>query len=168
MPYMRRLAQQRTDRIIETSPNGVVILDSEQNIISMNPAFQKMFMCNNGILGRPISYLLDADGFEKLVVGSAERYECIKTKYGIRYHEIIYVLRDEKQYVGIYSDVTKVTFDENQVDLIKNQTLEQARELLNHQVNFSQTMAHYLGKSTAQSEELLKRLISLYEEKDLL
>ena len=35
IPYMRRLAQQRTDRIIETSPNGVVILDSELSISSI-------------------------------------------------------------------------------------------------------------------------------------
>jgi len=35
---------------------------------------------------------------------------------------------------------------------------------LDHQVRFAQEMAHYLGKSTAQSEEIAKRLIGLYEE----
>jgi len=63
IPYMRRLAQQRTDKIIETSPNGVVILDSQLTILHMNPAFQRMFMCNSGIIGRRISYLVDADGY---------------------------------------------------------------------------------------------------------
>jgi hypothetical protein len=33
-------------------------------------------------------------------------------------------------------------------------------------VRFAQEMAHYLGKSTAQSEEIAKRLIGLYEEDD--
>ena len=164
IPYMRRLAQQRTDQIIETTPNGIVILDSELCMIKMNPAFQKIFMCNNGILGRRISYLVNAEGFEQLQSGSAEQYESIQTKYGIKYHEILYPLREEKQYVGIYSDISKIKYDTGQLDAIKAQTVLHAREFLDHQVRFAQEMAHYLGKSTAQSEEIAKRLISLYEE----
>ena len=164
MPYMRRLAQQRTDRVIETSPSGVVVLDSELNIINMNPAFQKMFMCNNSILGRRISYLVNADGYEKMLAGAMESYESIRTKYGIKYHELLYTLRDEGQYVGTYTDISQLKFDEGQVDLIKRQTLEQAKELLDHQIAFSQEMAHYLGQSTARNEEFVRRLMSLYED----
>ena len=164
IPYMRRLAQQRTDQIIETTPNGIVILDSELCMIKMNPAFQKMFMCNNGILGRRISYLVNAEGFELLQSGAEEQYESIQTKYGIKYHEILYTLRGERQYVGIYSDISRIKYDARQLDTIKAQTLMHAREFLDHQVRFAQEMAHYLGKSTAQSEEIAKRLIGLYEE----
>ncbi len=163
IPYMRRLAQQRSDRIIETSPNGVVVLNSELCIIKMNPAFQKMFMCNNGILGRRISYLVNADGFEKLLTGTVDQYESIQVKYGIRYHEILYALRDEAQFVGIFSDVSRIKFDDSQLDVIKAQTVAHAREFLEHQVRFAQEMAHYLGKSTAQSEEIAQRLIDLYQ-----
>jgi uncharacterized Fe-S cluster-containing protein len=164
MPYMRRLAQQRTDRIIETTPTGIVILDGELCMIKMNPAFQKMFMCNSGILGRRISYLVNADGFERLQAGTAEQCESIQTKYGIRYHEILYALREDSQYVGIYSDISQIKFNEGQLDVIKEQTLMHAKEFLDHQVKFAQEMAHYLGKSMAQSEEIAKRLIALYED----
>lgn len=165
--YMRRLAQQRADRIIETTPNGVVILDKDMKIMSMNPAFQKMFMCNNAIIGKPVSYLLDSGNYEKIAQGLGEQSESIRTKYGIKYHERVYALREENQYVGIYSDLTKFRFDGDQIDLIKNQTLEQAKELLYHQIRFSQEMAHFLGKSTAQSEEMVKRIMDLYEENDI-
>jgi iron only hydrogenase large subunit-like protein len=164
IPYMRRLAQQRTDKIIETSPNGVIILDGELTILHMNPAFQRMFMCNSGIIGRRISYLVDADGYEKLASGAADTYEAIKSKYGKKYHEQLYKLPSENQYVGMYTDVTKIRFDEKQIDLIKKQTVEQAKELLDHQIRFSQEMAHFLGRSTARSEELVTRLMDLYEE----
>jgi len=164
IPYMRRLAQQRTDMIIDTTPNGVVVLDSELCMVKMNPAFQKMFMCNNGILGKRISYLVNSDGFEGLQSGAADQYESIQTKYGIKYHEKLYALRKERQYVGIYSDISRIKFDSGQLDTIKTQTLMHAREFLDHQMRFAQEMAHYLGKSTAQSEEIAKRLISLYEE----
>jgi len=164
MPYMRRLATLRTDRIIETTPIGIVVLDSELCMIQMNPAFQKMFSCSNGILGRRISYLVNADGFEKIQTGETEQYESIQTKYGIRYHEVLYALHEDKQYVGVYSDISQVKFDSGQLDIIKAQTLMHAREFLDHQVKFAQEMAHYLGKSTAKSEEIAKRLIALYEE----
>ena len=163
IPYMRRLAQQRTDMIIETIPSGIVILDNELSIIKMNPAFQKMFRCNNGILGRRISYLVDADGYEALIAGTVELFEAMQTKHGVRYHEILYALKEEKQYVGIYVDVTKLEYNENQLDMVKRQTLKHAQEFLEHQVSFAQEMAHYLGKSTAKSEEIAKRLIGIYD-----
>ena len=163
IPYMRRLAQQRTDRIIDTTPNGIVILDCDLRMIQMNPSFQKMFMCNNGILGRRISYLVNAEGYEALQSGAQEQWEAIRTKYSIRYHEILYRLREEGQYVGIYTDISKLKFDSQQLDVIKAQTVHHAKEFLDHQIKFAQEMAHYLGKSTAQSEEIAKRLIGLYE-----
>jgi uncharacterized Fe-S cluster-containing protein len=163
IPFMRRLAQQRTDRIIDTTPNGVVILDGDLCIIKMNPAFQKMFMCNNSILGRRISYLVNASGYEEMRGGTADAYEGVQIQYGMRYHEILYALRDEGQYVGIYSDISRLKYDAKQLDAIKMQTLTHAKEFLDHQIRFAQEMAHYLGKSTAESEAIAKRLIGLYE-----
>ena len=164
LPYMRRLAQQRTDKIIETTPHGIVILDSELCMIQMNPAFQKMFFCSEGIMGRRISYLVNADGFERLQAGAVEQYESIQTKYGFKYHERLYAMRDENQYVGIYSDISQIKYDAAQLDTIKTQTLMHAREFLDHQVRFAQEMAHFLGTSTAQSEAIAKSLIGLYED----
>ncbi|MDR1070755.1 MAG: PAS domain-containing protein, partial [Gracilibacteraceae bacterium] len=164
MPYMRVLAQQRTDRIIETMPSGVMIVDGELNMIRMNPAFQKMFICGGDILGRRVSYLLDPEGFEKLLLGETELYESIQTRYGVRYHEIIYALREDNQYIGIYSDISHLQYNREQLDVIKAQTLRHAREFLSHQVRFAQEMADYLGKSTARSEEIARRLISLYDQ----
>ena len=164
LPYMRRLAQQRTDKIMETSPDGIIILDGDLRLIHMNPSFQKMFFCNNGILGRRITYLLNGDGFEKLARGEQEQFEAIRSKYGVKYHEILYALRGENQYVGIYSNISQVKFDDSQIDLIKRQTLEHVKELLDHQISFSQQLAHFLGKNTAQSEDLVRQITDLFDE----
>ena len=82
--------------IIETIPSGIVILDDNLCIIKMNPAFQEMFMCNNGILGRRISYLVDSEGYEALMSESVELYEAMRTKHNVKYHEILYPLKEEK------------------------------------------------------------------------
>ena len=98
--------------------------------------------------------------------GAVEEMERIRSKYGMRYHEQLYAMREDRQHVGMFTDISNVTFGENQLDLIKMQTLDQAQELLDHQIKFSQEMAHFLGRSTAKSEELVKKMVDLYEQKN--
>ena len=164
LPYMRKQASQRTDRIIETMPDAVVICDDNLNMIHMNPAFQKMFMCSNSVLGRPISYILTADGFDKLMNGGEDQNEAIRTKYGIKYHEKLYALRNEHQYVGIFSDISNMSLSDFHMDVLKQQTMEQAKNLLFHQIRFAQEMTNYLGQSTAQSENMLNNLMTAFGE----
>ena len=152
------------EKIIETIPSGIVVLDNDFHILKMNPAFQKMFKCNKSMLGQHISGLLNADGFERIRSGTSEKYQSIQKRYETKYQEIVYGLPTEKQFVGIYSDISEIKHDSSQLDIIKSQTLMHAREFLEHQVRFAQDMAHYLGKSTAQSEVIAKRLIDLYED----
>jgi len=161
IPYMKRLAEQRTDRIIETSPNGIVILDERLNIISMNPTFKSFFMCSDAVLGRPISYLMDPDPFEKLASGSTDLIETVvrHDRYNLVCHEILYALLEERQYVGILVNITRSRVHKEQLDQLRSQTLMQARELLDHQIHMAQTIARFLGESTAQSEGLLDKLM---------
>lgn len=166
IPYMKRLAEQRTDRIIETSPNGIVILDERLNIISMNPTFRKFFMCSDAVCGRPISYLMDPDSFEKLASGKTDLVRTIARhdRYNLVCHQILYALREEKQYVGIFVDITSNKANKEKLDQLRAQTLMQARELLEHQISMAQTMAKFLGESTAQGEALVDKLMLLAED----
>ncbi|MBR6653973.1 MAG: 4Fe-4S binding protein [Oscillospiraceae bacterium] len=167
IPYMRRLAQQRADRIIETTPTAVVIVDQDLKLIHMNPAFHKMFMCSNSILGRHISYIFDARDFEALASSDKDEMEAIRTYYGTKYHITLYAMRSEGQYVGMLTDISRMKLDEGQMHIIERQLLVNARELLEHQISFSQEMAHQLGRNTAKTEELVKRMLDLYEDRDL-
>lgn len=166
MPYMRRIAEKRTDKIIETSPNGVLILDNRLNIVNMNPAFKKFFMCSDAVIGKRISYLIDPEPFEVLSTGSEEILE--KTvnykKYNLICHQLMYALRDEKRYIGIFVDITNAQISEEKLKTLKRQAVEKAKELLEHQINMAQEMAKLLGESTARGEELVENLLSLAEE----
>ncbi|HHX39245.1 MAG TPA: 4Fe-4S dicluster domain-containing protein [Armatimonadetes bacterium] len=163
IPYMRRLAEQRTDRIIETSPNGIVILDEHLRILSMNPAFRRYFMCSEAVCGRPISYLMDAEPFEQLATGKTDLIETTvkHARHNLVCHQIQYALREERQYVGIFVNITRTQADREKLDRLRTQTVAQAQQLLQHQVEMAQTIAGFLGESTAQSETLLERLMLL-------
>jgi PAS domain S-box-containing protein len=163
IPYMRRLAEQRTDRIIETSPNGIVMLDEKLQIISMNPAFRKMFLCSEAVIGRHISYLLEPQPFEKILTGSETLIEetVNHEKYSLTAHQIIYSLPAEKQLVGIFVNITGSKKSQEHLDKLRQNLVNQARDMLAHQVQMSQELARYLGESTAQGEVLIDNLLTL-------
>ncbi len=168
IPYMRRLAEQRTDRIIETSPNGIVMLDDKLTIISMNPAFRKMFLCSEAVLGKHISYLIDPEPFTKILAGSENLIEqTVKhQRYNLIVHQIIYQLEVEKQLVGIFVNVTGSRRSIEQLAQLRSKTILQAREMLEHQVKMAQQMARYLGESTAQGENIIENLLKLAESEE--
>ena len=165
-PYMRAQLRQRTDRIVEALPCGVVTLDREFRIRRMNKSFEKMFMCNEAVIGKRISYLISDEGFDKLVMEELDTYETMRSKYGIRYHEVVFPMKDDNEYVGIYTDISGLKIDSYQIDLLKRQMLENAKDLLHQQIAFSQDLAAYIGRNEAKSESLVKQIVELLEDTD--
>ena len=168
MPYMKRLAEQRVDRIIETSPNGIVILDEHLHILGMNPAFRRYFHCSETVCGRPISHLMDPEPFERLATGQEQLVERTVShkKYDLVCHQVHYPLPEDKQYVGIFVNVTNTQSSQRKLDELRTQTVLQARELLNQQMHLAETVASALGESTARGEALLDRLMLLAEQQE--
>ncbi len=163
IPYMRRLAERRTDHLFTTTPNGVVILTEELDIVRVNPAFKKFFTCSNAVIGRHISYLMDPAPFEKLVSGVIDNLDItvFHRPYNLLCHELLYILRQEKQIVGIFINITNQQKQEEKLKQIRSQTIEQANELLEHQIKMAQNLAQFLGESTAKGEELVRKLVGL-------
>ena len=163
IPYMRRLAEQRSDMIIDTSPNGIVILDEDLTILTMNPAFRKYFLCSEAVCGKPISYLMDPDPFEQVAQGRSDLVEMTVNhdSYSLVCHEVIYPLKDEHQYVGIFVNITNTRANQQALDKLREQTISQAQDLLDHQIHMAQELAKFLGENTARGEELVEKLILL-------
>jgi len=166
MPYVRRAAEQKSDKIIETTPNGIVTLNSELRIIKMNQSFEKLFKASN-YMGKHIGELMDPVPFESIAVGTTDRLEFTAThpEHKLTCNEIYYAIREDKQYVGIFIDVTRFMDSDRELDRMRKETLEKAKELMEHQVQTAQSMALFLGENTAKSEELLSKLIKLADEK---
>ncbi|MEI7436031.1 MAG: (Fe-S)-binding protein, partial [bacterium] len=160
IPYMRRLAEQRRDRIIETSPNGIVIVDEHLTILNMNPAFRKFFMCSDAVCGKPISYLMDPEPFEQVATGREDKLETvvIHDKYALTCHQIIYSLPEDRQYVGIFINITHSRESQHKLNEMRAQTVRQAQDLLHHQITMAQNIAKFLGESTAHGEKLVENL----------
>ncbi len=163
IPYMRRIAEQRGDKIIESSPNGIVILDKELNIVNMNPAFKRFFYCNSSMYGKKISVLMDPVHFEELKASDEDIIERTVNheKYNIVCHQKLYKLKTEDRLVGIFVDITKNIADKEKLDSLRNETVQQAQELLRHQIEMAQKLAKILGENTAKGELLVENLLRL-------
>ncbi len=166
IPYMRRLAEQRSDKIMETSPNGILILNGELMIMQFNPAFRKMFMCSDMVLGRHVSYLMDAEPFERLQRKECEIVENIEDHKvnNLTCRQIFYALPDERQYVGIFDDITRLKRNTADLNELRRETVEKAKELLEHQIESAQHMTRILGENSARGEKLVARLLELAKE----
>lgn len=162
LPYMRLLAERRTDRIMETTPNGMVILNDKLRIIAVNTSFKKFFGCSDAVCGRHISNLTDPTDYEKVLLEGG-RMETMIIIQGNEFHQIIYSLPEEKQLVGIYVDEAAVKVTESKIRHMRKQTAEQAQVLLNHQIEMAQQLTKFLGENTAKSEALLEKLLD-YDE----
>ncbi len=163
IPFMRRLAEQRSDRILETSPNGMVIVDEELRILTMNPAFRKMFLCSENIYGKNISRLMDPEHFIKVISGKEETVNVVvhHQRYGLICHQVFYMLQEERQIVGIFLDITRSHTDHKRLEELKAKTILQARELYEHQIGMASEFARFLGEYTAKGEKLIDNLMQL-------
>jgi len=166
MPYMRKRAEQKTDLIVERDPNGFLILDENLNIQSMNSAFKNMFTCSDNLIGKQVSYLIDPDPFEQLLTGKETiiKKEIKYPSYSLICHLVVYSIPEQKQYVGVFVDITDTVKSHDKLKNIKAETIAQVHELIEHQINMSQEMARFLGDNTAKGEILMQKLIDAIEE----
>lgn len=162
IPLMRRMAEQRTDKIISTSPNGIVLLNAKLEIIGMNPAFRQMFHCTDELIGRPVSYLMDPEPFEKVSSGAADQFNAVvrHEKYSLVCRQIVYPLQQDGQVAAILVNLEDSRGSAH-AEHLRNKTLAQAQQLLEHQISMAQEIAKYLGESTAHGEELVRKIMEL-------
>jgi iron only hydrogenase large subunit-like protein/uncharacterized Fe-S cluster-containing protein len=166
LPHMRRLAEGRSDRIMETSPNGILIVDGNLGIVAMNPAFRGLFYCSDAILGRHVGCLMDPDPFERLLSGREARVESVveHKQYNRICHQILYRLERENQYVGIFVNVTERQRGQAELERLRADAMVQARELFEHQLRTAQEMTRFLGENAARGEALVEKLVELVGE----
>lgn len=163
LPSERPVSEQRVDLIIETSPNGIVILDDRLRILHMNPAFCRYCMRSDAVCGQSISCLMDPEPFERLVAEQKEQLEVTvdhKSCYVVC-HEILYRMPEEDQIVGILVNVTKSRANEQELSWLRAQTVMQALELLEQQMRMAETIAACLGENTARGDALLHQLVQM-------
>lgn len=169
IPWMRKVAERKADQIIDNSPNGIVIVDSTLHIADFNAAFAEMFSCTPGLIGKPLSTLMDPDDFEKVLAGALDRIvnkEVSFPSYHLSASLNVYRLEDENLVVGIFANVNRGTEGLSRLDRIREETLANAEEVIKKQMLMAQEIASILGESTSETRVLLRKLTELLKESE--
>ena len=169
LPWMRLMAERKADQIIENSPNGIVVVDSEFNIISFNPAFSDMFTCSESIIGKSIGTLMDPGDFEMVAAGVIDRISgktVSFSQYSLVASVSIYKLQNENTLIGLFANVTMTKAEEDRIARMRAETLQNAEQVITKQMRMAQEIASILGETTSETRVLLRKLTELAGEQD--
>ncbi len=169
IPWMRKVAERKTDQMIDNSPNGIVVADSNLRIVDFNTAFAGIFSCGPGIVGKPLSTLMDPGDFEKVLARSVDRIvnkDVSFPAYHVSASMNVYRIEDEELVVGILANVNQGTDGLSRLDRIREETLSHAEEVIQKQMLMAQEIAGILGETTSETRVLLRKLTELMKESE--
>ena len=169
MPYLRSKAESLQSIIFDNTPNLILILDRNMNILDYNPAFSKVFNKNNSnIKGCDVGRYIKDDIFNKVfknktnITGLKERFKEIDKVFFIN---LIYIESDDV-IVTILTDITTNEKNKEELSIVKGRTLKICQEVINEQMRAAQEIASLLGETTAETKVNLNKLKEIVLKED--
>ena len=161
VPYMRERAESKRYEIIQTSPNGIVMLDNDLNIMEINGKAKELLgikerdVKGQGIFQyfNPTDFVL-AQNDKKNLYNKKEYIE----KTGSYIELTVIVFKDGRGVYGVMKDITQETKSEEQIDKMKLETLATTDEVIKKQMRVAQEIASLLGETTAETKVALLKL----------
>jgi PAS domain S-box-containing protein len=165
IPFMRAKAESRGSLIFQMSPNAIIVVDREMIILEANPVAERIFMLNREqIPGMKLSGIIDPVYFrEAMTTRRVVAGEVAYPAYNLVAWQALVYLEQEEVLIGIFSDITKEKQQREKLDLMTDETLEKAQEVINKQMRVAQEIAGLLGETTAETKVLLTKLMSLIQ-----
>ncbi|MHC1726188.1 MAG: [Fe-Fe] hydrogenase large subunit C-terminal domain-containing protein [Syntrophobacteraceae bacterium] len=159
--YMRKLAQKKTNALMENVPSAIVLVDEEIKIIECNlnfakilgPDVEKAFRSKPGLEG---VFLREIAPFHSLFKTVLEKEENMLNR-DLRYkksvlHADIFSIEKHRVIGGIFQDITKPTIH-------KEALIQKAQDVIKKNLATVQQIAYLLGENAAESEVILNSII---------
>ena len=161
VPFMRERAESMSYEIIQTSPNGIVLLDNDLNIMEINGKAKELLGIRDyDVKGKGIFHYFNPTDFVLAVNDNKNIYnkKVFLEKTGNYIELTIIVLKDGKGTYAVMKDITQETKSEEQLDKVKLETLATTDEVIKKQMRVAQEIASLLGETTAETKVALLKL----------
>ena len=159
--YMRKLAQKKTNALMEKVPSAIVLVDEEIRLIECNinfarilgPDVEKAFRIKPGLEG---VLLREIAPFYSLFKTVLEKEEDMLNR-DLRFkktvlHVDIFTIEPHRVVCGIFQDITKPTIH-------KEAMIQKAQDVIKKNLATVQQIAYLLGENAAESEVILNSII---------
>ncbi|MEF9893555.1 MAG: [Fe-Fe] hydrogenase large subunit C-terminal domain-containing protein [Anaerorhabdus sp.] len=160
-------AESVSNLIIENTPNGIIVLDNECNIVEINPSAKMLLDLDIvNVVGMPIQSILPSNELIELIKNTrrVQYYRCAYPQYHRILEHAIMKLEAEEYYVIILMDLTVEETKEKVMKQIRQQTIEITQQVIDDQMRTVQEIASLLGETTAKSKVALTKLKKAMEE----
>jgi len=161
LPYMRQRAESLSFEIIQNSPDGIIVLDAEMNIVDLNNKCREILGITDGnVKGRPaLDYFRPFDfmtaynqkrnvNHPGLFIMETQKYVDLSVNY----------LEGQNVLFGIMKDVTDDINYDKELTKMKMETLATTDEVIKKQMRVAQEIASLLGETTAETKVALLKL----------
>ncbi|MGA2401766.1 MAG: [Fe-Fe] hydrogenase large subunit C-terminal domain-containing protein [Syntrophobacteraceae bacterium] len=159
--YMRKLAQKKTNALMEKVPSAIVLVDEEIRIIECNlnfarvlgPDVERAFRMKPGLEGVFLREIAPFHSLFKTVLEKAEDTlnRDLRHKKSVL-HVDIFSIEKHRVVCGIFQDITKPTIH-------KEAMIQKAQEVIKKNLATVQQIAYLLGENAAESEVILNSII---------
>ncbi|MEG2540531.1 MAG: [Fe-Fe] hydrogenase large subunit C-terminal domain-containing protein [Clostridia bacterium] len=161
IPYMRSRAETMSFEIIQNSPNGIIVLDTDYKLLEINNNARAIFgIDDTEIKGKVAFDMFPADDYVGVAV---EGKKVVKKKIFIqntkKYAELtITLLKEHKIMFGVYTDITGKVEYNDQLASVKLETMTTTDDVIKKQMRVAQEIASLLGETTAETKIALLKL----------
>lgn len=168
IPYMRMKAESMANLVFFGTPNGVLVVGSDERILDMNSSAERIFgVSRNHALGTLASQLIiDSSVLRKVFDDKEEivRLEKVLPKLGLTVLVTVVSAKKESVALVIVEDITDQRQREKELQLVRGVTLERAQEVIDKQMAVAQKIAGLLGETTAETKVILTKLMRVMKE----
>ena len=160
LPYMRAKAENMSYEIIHNSPNGIVIVDYDLNIIDINKQAKRILgIKKDEVKGEPlVDYYNPTDYVTAMTTQKAVKTDVMIDKTSVVAESTIICLPEYKIMFGIFIDITEGVNKDRKLRKMRLDTLKTTDAVIEKQMRVAQEIASLLGETTAETKVALVNL----------
>lgn len=163
LPYMRKRAESLAVDIVRNSPEGVMIVDPDMNIVDINVSAMKMLGLTGrpeNVVGRPVSESFQPIDFynsytkkqrvenPQLHIAATDRYISLTVS----------LLSEQNLLFGLMKDISEMVNYDKKLEKVRMDTISTTDDLIMKQMRVAQEIASLLGETTAETKVALLKL----------
>ena len=162
LPFLKDKAESFSDAIVNSSPNGLIVLNEQMEVQQINEAAKKIMNIryDSDIVGDQVVRILDPTMFLKVLNSGRDIHDqrIYLAEYKRFVEQTVVYDRDTHLLIGIMRDVTNEESDRVKKENISRQTIEVADKVVDKQMRIVQEIASLLGETAAETKIALAKL----------
>ncbi len=161
IPYMHDRAQSMSNIVLDTTPNIIIVVDSDMRIMEFSRAAEKLFHVPRAKAKEMYLFeFIDHSDFQTVldthqnIIGKKVVYSDLNFT---SLQSIVY-MKEQNSVLGIFQDISYEEEQNRKAYKVKMETIEMAQKVIDKQMMVAQEIAGLLGETTAETKVTLTKL----------